>query len=135
MTKMEHISLPDVDGHILMVGERRGVANFESGNVAAYHTRFICDLNNYLVPCDGYTDLTYMDKSQTIVKYQLTVAVPESKKFPVLKGAGKYVKGTGRFEGVDGDFSFTGFYITPYNEETIGDLLVKVSGSCTLPGK
>jgi len=71
ITKTEAIPVPDVEGHILLVGERRGLANFEGGEVAAYHTRFICDLTKMHGPCDGYTDLTYMDKSQTMVNTHL----------------------------------------------------------------
>jgi len=127
--------VPDVEGHILLVGERRGLANFEGGEVAAYHTRFICDLTKMHGPCDGYTDLTYMDKSQTMVKYHLTVEIPQGKKSPMIKGKGDYVKGTGKFKEIEGSISFTGYYITPYDEETKGDMIVNVSGSYTLPSQ
>ena len=133
ITKAEMIPVPDLEGHNLLLGERRGVAVFEDGGVAAYHTRFTCDLTNMQGPCDGYTDLTYMDQSKTIVKYHLNVELSKEKKVPVVKGKGEYIKGTGKFEGIKGGISFMGYYITPYNEETKGDMVVKVSGSYTLP--
>ena len=76
-----------------------------------------------------------MDKSQTFSKYKLTVGIPEGQKIPALEGKGSWTKGTGKYEGIEGDFSFSGYYITPYNEVTKGDQVVKVSGSYKLPPK
>lgn len=135
ITKAESIPVPDAKGHMLLLGERRGVAVFADKSVAAYHTRFICDLNKMHGPCDGYTDLTYSDGSKTIINYQLTAGIPAGKKFPTVKGKGDYIKGTGRFEGIKGSISFNGYYITPYGKETKGDMVVHVSGSYKLPSK
>lgn len=135
ITKMEAIPVPDVEGHILALGERRGVAVFEDGSVAAYHTRFICDLTKSHGPCQGYTDLTYPDGSKGIIKYQLTVEIPAGKKLSTLKGEGDYIKGTGRFEGIKGTVSFNGYNVTPYGKETKGDLVVHVTGNYTLPSQ
>jgi hypothetical protein len=135
VTKVETIPLADAEGHMLMLGERRGVANFDDGKVAAYHTSYICDVSKGMGPCEGYSDLTFMDKSQAFSKWKLTVGIPEGKKMPVLKGTGSWNKGTGEYEGIEGDFSFSGYYITPYNEVTKGDQVVKVTGSYKLPPK
>ena len=135
VTKVETIPLADAEGHMLMLGERRGVANFEDGKVAAYHTSFTCDVSNGTGPCEGYSDLTFMDQSQAFSKWKLTVSIPEGKKMPALEGTGTWTKGTGAYEGIEGDFSFSGYYITPYNEVTKGDQVVKVTGSYKLPPK
>jgi len=135
VTKVETIPLADAEGHMLMLGERRGVANFDDGKVAAYHTCYICDVSNGMGPCEGYSELTFMDKSQAFSKWKLTVGIPEGKKMPALEGTGTWTKGTGAYEGIEGDFSFSGYYITPYNEVTKGDQVVKVTGSYKLPPK
>lgn len=135
VTKVETIPLADAEGHMLMLGERRGVANFDDGKVAAYHTSYICDVSNGMGPCEGYSELTFMDKSQAFSKWKLTVGIPEGKKMPALEGTGTWTKGTGAYEGIEGDFSFSGYYITPYNEVTKGDQVVKVTGSYKLPPK
>lgn len=135
VTNMEMIPLADAEGHVLMLGERRGLANFEDGRIAAYHTSFNCYLTKGAGPCEGHSDLTFMDKSQAFSKYQLTVGIPEGKKIPALEGKGNWTKGTGAYEGIEGDFSFSGYYITPYNEVTKGDQVVKVTGSYKLPPK
>ena len=135
VTKVETIPLADAEGHVLMLGERRGVANFEDGRVAAYHTSYTCDVSKGMGPCEGYSDLTFMDKSQAFSKWKLTVRIPEGKKMPALEGTGSWNKGTGEYEGIQGDFSFSGYYITPYNKVTKGDQVVKVTGSYKLPPK
>jgi hypothetical protein len=76
-----------------------------------------------------------MDKSQAFSKYKLNVGIPEGQKIPALEGKGIWTKGTGKYEGIEGDFSFSGYYITPYNEVTKGDQVVKVSGAYKLPPK
>lgn len=135
VTKMERIPLPDAEGHALLLGERRGLANFEDGSVAAYHTSFICDIANGSGPCEGYSDLTFMDKSQAFSKYRLTVVIPDGKQLPALEGAGRWTRGTGRYEGIEGAFTFSGHYITPYNEVTKGDQVVEVNGVYKLPAQ
>ena len=135
ITKVEAIPVPDVEGHVLILGERRGVAVFEDGSTAAYHTRFKCDFVKFHGPCEGYTDLTYPDGSKSIVKYELTVEIPAGKKLPALKGKGDFIKGTGRFEGIKGTVSFNGYYVTPYGEETKGDMVVYITSNYTLPSK
>lgn len=135
VTNMEMIPLADAEGHVLLLGERRGLANFEDGRVAAYHTSFNCYLTKGAGPCEGHSDLTFMDKSQAFSKYKLTVGIPEGKKIPALEGTGTWTKGTGEYEGIEGDFSFSGLYITPYNEVTKGDQVVKVTGAYKLPPK
>jgi hypothetical protein len=127
--------LADAQGHALLLGERRGVANFEDGTAAVYHTSFTCDLSNGAGPCEGYSDLTFMDKSQTFSKWKLNVEVPEGKQLPALKGTGNFIRGTGKYEGIEGNISFSGYYITPYNEVTKGDQVVQVESSYKLPAK
>ena len=135
ITQVEAIPVPDVEGHIILVGERRGVAIFEDGSTAAYHTRATCDLTKFHGPCQGYTNLTYPDGSKTMAKYQLTFEIPAGKKLPTLKGKGEFIKGTGRFEGIKGTVSFAGYQITPYGKETKGDLVVNATSIYKLPFK
>ena len=81
VTNMEMIPLADAEGHVLLLGERRGLANFEDGRVAAYHTNFNCYLTKGAGPCEGHSDLTFMDKSQAFSKYKLTVGIQRAKKY------------------------------------------------------
>jgi hypothetical protein len=61
---------------------------------------------------------------------------PPGEKLRSLKGEAKYIKGTGRFEGIKGEASFTGKYVAPYTKDkTKGENVVDVTGKYTLPKK
>ena len=132
LVKMEYIPVADVDKHVVGTYERRGIAVFENGEVAAYHTIGTFDFVDANGPFHGYSTSTYKDGSTTITKYDATMT-KESGNMPKLKGKGDYIKGTGKYEGIKGTVSFTGEYITPYNKETKGDIVVNASSSYTLP--
>lgn len=135
VTKMESIPIADAEGHAFVLAERRGLATFDDGRVAAYHTSYICDISNGIGSCEGYSDLTFMDKSKTFSKWKLNAEVPGGKQPPKHKGKGSFTKGTGKYEGIEGNLSFYGYYVTPYNDKTKGDQVTKVSGSYKLPAK
>jgi hypothetical protein len=135
ITKIEAIPVPDVEGHVLILAERRGVAVFEDGSAAAYLARMTADLTKYNGPAQGYAELTYPDGSKNMTKWQLTLEIPAGKKLATFKGKGDYIKGTGRFEGIKGTISFNGYYVTPYGKETKGDIVINVTGTYTLPSK
>ena len=44
VTRLEWIAVPDVEKHVLILYERRGVVIYENGEIAAYHTRGTSDL-------------------------------------------------------------------------------------------
>jgi len=134
ITKLEYVLFPDVKGHIVGVFERRGVAIFEN-EVAAVDLRGTLDFIKGKGPWEGYTITTFKDGSTFTVKFQgATTSAPDGTK--LLKGKGKYIKGTGRFEGIKGEVSLNGRFITPLTKDkTKGDNWVEVTGTYTLPKK
>jgi hypothetical protein len=135
ITKMEAVPVPDVEGHVIGVLERRGVAIYENGETAAYHSRLTFDsIKGGETSFSGYCDINFADGSISMTKFQGTVPVVEGKK--IIKGTGEYIKGTGRFEGIKGKVSFTGKYVTPYTkDETKGDVVLEVTSTYTLAKK
>ena len=135
ITKMETVPVPDVNGHVIGVLERRGVAIYENGETAAYHSRLTFDsIKGGEASFSGYCDISFADGSISMTKFQGTVPVVEGK--TIIKGTGEYIKGTGRFEGIKGKVSFTGKYVTPYTkDETKGDAVLDVTSTYTLPKK
>jgi hypothetical protein len=121
-----------VDKHVVGTYERRGIALFENGEIAAYHTLGTFDFVDSNGPFHGYDTFTYKDGSTTMTKYD-AIMTKESGDMPKLIGKGVYIKGTGKYEGIKGTVSFTGYYITPYNKETKGDIVVNASTSYSLP--
>jgi len=134
--KTEAIPFPDVKGHIVGVLERRGLAVFEDGEVAAYHAQLRFDLIiQQGGDFQGYSQLTFKDGSTTIAKVQGTQTLTPGEKLPTVAGKSEYIKGTGRFQGIKGNVSFTGKSITPYGKETKGDMVVDLTSTYTLPSK
>ena len=136
LTKVEWIAVPDVERHVVALYERRGVAIFENGETAAFHTRGTSDLIKGLGTYHGYSDYTYADGSTVILKYTRTLTLAPGDKMRTLKGEGEYIKGTGRFEGIKGKASYIGKYVTPYTkDETKGDVVFDVTATYTVPKK
>jgi len=135
VTKMEVVPAPDVKGHVVGVLERRGVAIFENGETAAYHSMIIFDsIKGQGASWNGYSELSYADGSTTIAKIHGTAPVVKGVK--LVKGTGEYIKGTGRFEGIKGEVSFNGKIVTPYTKDaTKHDLVGDVTSTYTLPKK
>lgn len=134
-TKMEFIPVPDMKGHVVGVLERRGVAIFENGETAAYHSMITFDsIKGQGASWSGYSELSYADGSTTIAKGHGTAPVVKGVK--LVKGTGEYIKGTGRFEGIKGEVSFNGKIVTPYTKDaTKFDLVSDYTATYTLPKK
>ncbi len=136
LTRVEWIAVPDVEKHVVVLYERRGVAIFENGETAAYHTRGTSDHIKGLGSFHGYTDYLYKDGSTTIFEYTGTLTLAPGEKLRTIKGKGKFIKGTGRFEGIKGKASFIGKYVTPYTKDkTKGDAVIDVTATYTVPSK
>ena len=86
---------------------------------------------------EGYGLVTYEDGSTTISKLQGNLTPIEGTKQRSGKGTGEYIKGTGRFEGIKGSFSYTGKQVTPYSkkEGTFSDSYYDVTATYTVPSK
>jgi hypothetical protein len=136
LTRVEMITVPDVEKHVLVLYERRGVIIFENGENAAYHTRGTSDIIKGLGSFQGYSDILYNEGSTAMFKYTGTLTLAPGEKMRTIKGEGKYIKGTGRFEGIKGNSSFMGKYVTPYTkDETKGDVVIDGTATYTVPKK
>jgi len=130
-TKLEFVLFPDVEGHKVGVFERRGVAIFEK-EVAAVTVQGTIDMIKKKGAWETYSQITFKDGSTFTYNLQGATTIVEG--ITLLNGKGKYIKGTGRFEGIKGKLSLTGRYITPITKDkTKGDNWTEVTGTYTLP--
>ena len=135
LTRVELAPVPDVEGHVVILYVRRGVAIFEN-EVAPFMTMGTADLVKRLGPFQGYSQITFKDGSTFNYNYTGALMLAPGAKLRSYKGKGKFIKGTGRFEGIKGKVSFTGRYITPFTKDkTKGDNWMEVTGSYTLRKK
>jgi hypothetical protein len=128
----------DVKGHIIGFFSRRGLVFFENGEVGTYSNRGTFSKIKGIVTAQGYETITFEDDSTILQRFQSSSSPIEGTKHQRLcKATGEFIKGSGRFEGIKGNFSFIGKHIVPYSKEkkTLGDCYWDVTGTYTLPKK
>ena len=137
LVKVEWSPVGDVEGHVIGFWLRRGLVFFENGEVATYSARGWFDSIKGKSSYEGYGLVTFGDGSTTVSKLQGNLTPIEGTKQRSGKGTGEYIKGTGRFEGIKGSFSYTGKQVTPYSkkEGTFSDSYYDVTATYTVPSK
>jgi hypothetical protein len=134
IVKAHVFKVGDVEGHIIGILQRRGL-DFKNGEVAFYRNWITFDTTKGKGTAAGYSQVTYEDGSTTVAKVQATLEPLEGRR-STGKGTFTYVRGSGRFEGIEGGGSWTFKSFTPYTkEETKSDAIVDYTGTRTLPSK
>lgn len=95
-------------------------------------THVICRLATGIQP--GYVRVAFQDGSSFDFKYNGEEYRKEGSDLPFVKGEGIFMKGTGRYEGIQGSLTYAGGYVTAYDEEKeeVGDSLVTYEATYTL---
>ena len=129
--KAEAAKVGDVPGHVVGVAEASGLNFLDSGNIGAYSVQVTFDYINGSGPHQGYTMTTFEDGSTMVAKIRGTTTATQGGKISLFKGKYTYIKGTGRYEGIQGGGSYTGKRLTPMaaGAECYGDS----TGTYTLP--
>ncbi len=132
--KMHIIEVGDLPGHILFVGESAGVSSCDDGSVATISGKFTTDLTQGSGISQGYQVATYEDGSTIWSKYQTTITPAPDGKTGRYEGTSEYIKGTGRFEGIQGGATSTGKRLAP-TPGAGAQYLNDVTVTYTLPSK
>ncbi len=111
--KMHVIEVGDVPGHILVVGESAGVCSCDDGSVATGSTKSMGDFTKGSGKAQSYEVFTFEDGSTYWTKAQNNVKPGPDGKAAIWEGTMEYIKGTGRFEGIQGGGTFTGKRLVP----------------------
>ena len=102
------IEVGDLPGHIVFVGENAGVLSCDDGSVATISGKSMGDMTKGSGEARGYWLATHEDGSTTWAKFQYTATANPDGKTTGLEGTIEYIKGTGRFEGIQGGGTWTG---------------------------
>ncbi|MGD0459285.1 MAG: hypothetical protein ABSC21_16235 [Terriglobia bacterium] len=102
------IEVDDVPGHIIGVGEFPGVLSCDDGSVATTSTKDMFDYIKGSGKFHGYNVATFEDGSTLRIRYQGTATPEANGKTSRWEATCEFIKGTGRFEGIQGGGSFTG---------------------------
>ena len=111
--KAEAAKVGDVPGHVVGVAEGSGLNFPEKDEPAAYSVQFMFDYVNGSGLHSGYCMTTWKDGSTTVVKVEGTTMATQGGKISLFEGTYTYVKGTGRYAGINGGGSYTGKRVTP----------------------
>ena len=111
--KVHLIEVGDVPGHILLIAEVAGVLSCDDGSVATTLHKGMSDFTKGSGKSQLYGVDTYEDGSSTWIKIHLTATADPDGKTTRLEGTFDYIKGTGRFEGIQGGGTFTGKRLAP----------------------
>ena len=141
IVKLAEIQVADEEGHYAGVASRKGIAFFGNREIAHYQCweTYDSDFSKMKKSLKGYSLLTFEDGSTVTFTFHgvATSQLPwwYSHGRTHAKGTGEYVRGTGRFEGIQGTISYTGKGIIHYSEEigTRGDRYWEVTATYTLP--
>jgi hypothetical protein len=114
--KWEQIEVGDEEGHVVAVYENKGVNSRTDGKTSAYLECGILDINHKtgVGTGNGYGTHTYKDGDKTYFIWEGKIAEKG-----IWKGTWAYTKGTGKFEGIKGEGTFTSYDIAPgqsYND-------------------
>jgi len=137
ITKFEAIPTLITPGHFIGVFVREGEVVFENGEKAKTNLRGTVDMNMDIGEgsFQGYSFSTFEDGSIAITKLEGVMKLLPGGSLPISEGKGTYIKGTGRFEGIQGTTSFKSRQIKPYGGEYKGDAEVEGVNTYTLPAK
>jgi hypothetical protein len=108
LPKVNVIEVGDVPGHIVLVSELAGVQPCDDGSVATISTKAMGDYIKGSGKSPSYSLATHEDGSTTWAKSETTVTADPDGKTARWEGTFEYIKGTGRFQGIQGRGTYTG---------------------------
>jgi hypothetical protein len=127
LIKSERIQIDDTEGHFLTLSEWKGVTS--DGEFTRYGTS-TGDLIKGNGPYNGYMKYVAKGGNTYISKYEgmlTTTKSKEGKPIVTFKGTYSYIKGTGKFENIQGGGTYKGAFIGKgiYTMDAEGEYFIK----------
>jgi len=129
VTTVHRLNVPDVEGHINSLTEAKSINfNEKFGPSLGYRTQ-LGDWIKGTGTVQGYTQITYPDGSTITSKWmgEVKSAGLGPTGGSEAKGTWSYIKGTGKYEGIQGKGTFESYVLGP------GQWYSEVRGEYTLP--
>ena len=134
VTKAEMFPIADVEGHVIGVTVREGVAVFENGEWAWHKATVMSDLIKGAGTLDQYATITFLDGSTITTHTKGTIETPQGVPSAV-KFTGDIINGTGRFQGIKGTHTISVKLFPPEKGELAGKAFGEGTMAYTLPSK
>ena len=103
--KAERVKVPEVEGVMIGVLDRKGLSVFDNGEIATTDCRAIFDTKKGF---QGYSSLFFEDGSTLVLSWKGPSDSSRSEKYWEYGFPFEFVEGTGRFKGIKGSGSYKG---------------------------
>jgi hypothetical protein len=129
MTTIQTLKVPDVEGHTINLLEAKGIFSSEKWGAALIYQINTLDFIKGTGTFQGYTHTTFPDGSTMTSKFEgkSTGGGVGTTGMASSEGTWTYVKGTGKFQGIQGRGTFKSYVLAP------GQFYSDVEGEYTLP--
>ncbi len=101
--KAERVKVPEVEGVMIGVLDRKGLSIFDNGEIATTDCRGIFDTKKGF---QGYSSLFFEDGSTLVLSWKGPTDSSRSEKYWEYGFPFEFVEGTGRFKGIKGSGSY-----------------------------
>jgi len=126
LSSVQALDVGDVDGHVLELSRRSGIALFPDASVAGSYCSITTDFIKAAGPFFAYCNLKLTEGS--VIWFRVTgFAKPEETTTVFSDSPIAVLRGTGRFEGFSGDGTFKG-RLTPFalGANPYGDVVINL---------
>ena len=128
--KAERVKVPEVEGVMIGVLDRKGLSFFDNGEIATTDCRAIFDTKKGF---QGYSSLFFEDGSTLVLSWKGPTDSSRSEKYWEYGFPFDFVEGTGRFKGIKGSGSYKGKQpLWDDDYEAQGYTYYEISGTYTL---
>jgi len=135
VTKQETVNVPDVEGHIMRLQVREGVAVFENGELAWHKTMYFFNYVKGAGPGEAYGIYTFLDGSTIIGHARGVIEATPGGVPSAAKWSTEIIHGTGRFQGIKGTVKTSTKVLPAEKDEPAGKALSEGTMVYTLPSK
>ena len=122
-TTFHTLKVPDVEDHAILAYEAKGIIFTEKWGAGLGYETGTLDLLKGEGTCQGYTQYTFPDGSTYTIKWECN----NKGKGSIWEGTWTYIKGTGKFEGIQGGGTWKSYDMGPGQWYSDGE------GEYTLP--
>ena len=135
VTKQETVPIPDVEGHIIRLQVREGVAIFENGELAWHKSTYFYNYVKGAGPGEAYGTYTFLDGSSFTVHSKGTIEATSAGVPAAAKWTIEIIHGTGRFQGIKGTLRASTKLLPADKDEPTGKALSEGTIVYTLQSK
>ena len=135
VTKQETVPIADVEGHIMRLQVREGVAVFENGELAWHKTTYFYNYVKGAGPGEAYGTYTFLDGSSIIGHSKGVIEATPAGVPSAAKWSTEIIHGTSRFQGIKGTIKTSTKLLPPEKDEPTGKALSEGTIVYTLPSK